>query len=66
MVVEETLKLIRIVAINMAPASTSTMKLDSQKAKEWGGSRCQSHGSNPRHIASQIKDLCGQTKRDIQ
>ena len=29
------LKLHRVLAINMAPTSTSAMKLDSQKAKEW-------------------------------
>ena len=29
------MKLHRIVAVNMASASTSAMRLDSQKAKEW-------------------------------
>ena len=61
-----TLKCHRVVAINMARAGTSTMRLDSQKAKEWAGSSHQSHGFNSTHIAYQIKDSCGQKKRDIQ
>ena len=38
------MKLYGVAAINMAPSSDSTMKLDYQNAKEWGGSNHQSHG----------------------
>ena len=32
-----------------APTSTSALRLDSQKAKEQGGSSCQRHGFSPSH-----------------
>ena len=51
LVVAGTLKLHIVVVIKMAPTSTSTMKLDSQKAKEWGGAICQGHSFNPSHVA---------------
>ena len=51
LLVAETLKHHKIVAVNMAPASTLAMRLESQKAKEWGGSSRQSHSFNPSHIA---------------
>ena len=66
LVVAGTLKLHRVVAINKASTSTTTMKLDSQKTKECDGSSRQSHGFNTSHIAYQIKDSCGQKKRDIK
>ena len=62
----ETLKYHRVVAINMALASASAMRLESQKAKEWAGFSHQSHCFNPLHIAWQIKDSCGQKKKHIQ
>ena len=55
MVVTGTLKLHRDVAINMAPVSTFTMKLGSQKAREWVGYSCQSHGFNPSLLFSKLK-----------
>ena len=50
LVVAKTLKCHRVVVINMAPASISAMRLESQKAKEWAGSSSQSHSFNPLHI----------------
>ena len=61
-----TLKCHGVVPINMTIAGTSTMRLESQKAKEWAGSSHQSHGFNPFYIVLQIKDSNGQKKRDIQ
>ena len=51
LVVSGTLKCHRVVAINVALVSTSVMRLESQKAKEWAGSSHQSHSFNPSHIA---------------
>ena len=39
----------------MAPASTSAMRLDTQKAKEWDRFSSQSHGFNRSHIARKLK-----------
>ena len=48
---EGTLKCHRVLGMNMALNSTSAMKLELQKAKEWAGSSHQSHGFNLTHIA---------------
>ena len=45
-----TLKCHRVVAINLVIAGISAMSLESQKAKKWARSSCQSHSFNPTHI----------------
>ena len=56
------MKCLRAVAINMALACTSAMRLKSQKTKEWAGFSHQSHSFNPSHLAEKIKDSSGQIK----
>ena len=66
MVVAGTLKLHRVVAISMAPTSTSTMKSDSQKAKELGGSSRHDIALILAISLSKLKTHVVKKKRDIQ